>query len=121
MNKAEFERLVSEALDSLPPHFREKLSNVAVVVEWWPTPAELRQAGLHPSGMLFGLYQGVPLTQRGRGYNLVPPDRIVIYQGPIEIYHRRPEAIREQVRRTVMHEIAHHFGISDERLHELGV
>lgn len=121
MNKAEFERLVAEALDSLPPPFREKLSNVVVLVEWWPTPTELRQAGLHPSGVIFGLYQGVPLTRRGHGYNLVPPDRIIIYQGPVEAYYRQPEAMREQIRRTVMHEIAHHFGISDERLRELGM
>jgi predicted Zn-dependent protease with MMP-like domain len=76
--------------------------------------------GLRPGQTLFGLYEGVPQTQRTSHYGLVLPDKITIFQGPIERLHRSPEAIREQVRRTVIHELAHHFGISDERLRELG-
>ena len=116
-----FEQLVAEALDDLPPFFQEKLDNVEVLVQPWPTPHELRSVGLSRGHMLLGLYSGVPLTERTHAYNLVPPDTITLFQGPIELVAGSDhEAIREQVRHTVVHEIAHYFGISDERLHELG-
>jgi predicted Zn-dependent protease with MMP-like domain len=94
---------------------------VEVVVEWRPSPAELRRLGLAPGATLFGLYEGVPLTQRTSGYNLVLPDKITIFRQPIEAYCRSDEQVKQVVRRTVLHELAHHFGISDERLRELGV
>ena len=107
----EFENLVNGAIESLPRDLREFMSNVAVVVEDEPPP------GLP----LLGLYQGVPLTRRTSSYAAVPPDKITIYRGPLE---RRaggdPDRLRELVRHVVVHEIAHHFGISDERLVELG-
>jgi predicted Zn-dependent protease with MMP-like domain len=105
-----FEGLVEEALDELPDDLREFMSNVAVIVEDEP-----------PAGMpLLGLYQGVPLTGRSSGYSGVPPDKITIYRGPIErISAEDPQRLKAQVRRVVLHEVAHHFGISDERLHEL--
>jgi predicted Zn-dependent protease with MMP-like domain len=118
--RLEFEKLVAAALDDLPPFFHEKMSNVEVIIEPWPTRADLRAAGVPSGQMLLGLYQGVPLTQRGSHYQLALPDRIAIFQGPIEQAYRTPEAIRAGVRRTVIHELAHHFGISDERLRELG-
>ena len=106
----DFEQYVEDAIDSLPRDLREFMSNVAVVVDDEPPP------GLP----LLGLYQGVPLTQRTSGYAGVPPDKITIYREPLE---RRaggdPERLRAEVRRVVVHEIAHHFGISDERLVEL--
>ena len=106
----EFESLVEEAIESLPDDLRAFMSNVAVVVDEEPPP------GLP----LLGLYQGVPLTQRTSGYAGVAPDKITIYRGPLE---RRAggdsERLRAEVRRVVVHEIAHHFGISDERLVEL--
>jgi predicted Zn-dependent protease with MMP-like domain len=107
----EFELYVDEAIASLPSDLRDFMSNVGVVVEEEP-----------PDGLpLLGLYQGVPLTRRSSGYAGVPPDKITIYRGPLE---RRslgdPTRLRQEVRRVVLHEIAHHFGISDERLHELG-
>jgi predicted Zn-dependent protease with MMP-like domain len=114
---AEFEQLVSEALDSLPERLGTAMANVEVVVEQEP-PGELL-AGLAPHHTLLGFYHGVPLTSRG-SYDGVLPDKISIYEGPITRLARSPDAIREQVRRTVIHEIAHHFGIDDERLHELG-
>ncbi len=120
LSHSQFEALVVEALDSLPAQFRERMDNVEVVIEEWPTPDEARRAGLAPGQLLFGLYQGVPLTRRDSGYTLVPPDKITLYQRPIEMFSHTPEAVKQQVQRTVIHEIAHHFGISDERLRELG-
>jgi predicted Zn-dependent protease with MMP-like domain len=116
-----FEELVAEALDGLPPDIEEKLNNVEVVVAWRPTPAQLRRLGLSPGQTLFGLYEGVPLTRRTSHYGMVLPDKITIFRGPIEASCRSDEQVRRVVRRTVLHELAHHFGISDERLRELGV
>jgi predicted Zn-dependent protease with MMP-like domain len=107
---SEFDEQVAEALEALPDDIRNLMSNVAVVVEDEPPP-----------GMpLLGLYYGVPLTQRSSAYGAVPPDKITIYQGPLERhYGRDPERLRREIRRVVLHEVAHHFGISDERLVEL--
>jgi predicted Zn-dependent protease with MMP-like domain len=112
-----FEQLVSEALDSLPEEFAQQMSNVEIVVEDEPPAEYLR--GLPRGHTLLGHYHGIPLTSRGR-YDGALPDKISIYRGPITRLFRNPEAIREQVRRTVIHEIAHHFGIDDDRLDELG-
>jgi predicted Zn-dependent protease with MMP-like domain len=120
MNRQEFEELVIEALDGLPPDIARMLDNVEVTVVSWPSAAALRRAGVGPGQTLFGLYEGVPQTQRTSHYGLVLPDKITIFQGPIVRIRRTPKGIREQVRRTVIHELAHHFGISDERLRELG-
>lgn len=116
----EFEQLVVQALDELPEFFQKKLQNVEVVVADRPTQAELRAVGLKPGQLLFGLYQGVPLTKRTSHYGLVLPDKITIYRLPIQQVCRTPERIIQQVKRTVKHELAHHFGISDDRLRELG-
>ncbi len=107
----DFGREVEDALASLPPALREAVSNVAVVVEDEPPPGQ----------PLLGLYEGIPLTKRGSGYAGVLPDKITIYRGPLErLYGADRESLRRQIRRVVLHEIAHHFGISDERLEELG-
>ena len=113
-----FEDLVSEAIDSLPLELAVRMENVEVVVEDEP-PLDM-VAQLAPGSTLLGLYHGVPLTQRGMNYDRMLPDKISIYRGPIVRMARTPDRIREQVRRTVIHEIAHHFGIDDDRLHELG-
>lgn len=121
MTTNHFMTLVEEALDGLPEDIAKAMDNVEVVVQVWPTRRQLLSAGIMPGrGTLFGLYEGVPLTRRTQGYTLVPPDKITIFQGPITAVHGTDEAIREQVRRTVIHEIAHHFGIDDDRLRELG-
>ncbi|MDQ3951535.1 MAG: metallopeptidase family protein [Actinomycetota bacterium] len=112
-----FEDLVADAIDSLPLELAVRMENVEVVVEDEPPPDVA--ARLAPGSTLLGLYHGVPLTQRGY-YDRMLPDKISIYRGPITRLARTPDRIREQVRRTVIHEIAHHFGISDARLHELG-
>jgi predicted Zn-dependent protease with MMP-like domain len=108
----DFEQAVLDALDSLPPELRDRISNVEVVVEDEP-----------PAGQpLLGLYQGVPLTRRGSGYSGALPDKITIYRGPLERrYGDDLDLLRRQIRRVVLHEVAHHFGISDARLHELGL
>jgi len=116
----EFNDLVRQALDTLPEFFHEKMSNVEVVVADWPTRAELRSVGASSRYGLLGLYQGIPLTRRTTHYGLVLPDKITIYRMPIERICRTSEAVIAQVRRTVLHELAHHFGISDDRLRELG-
>lgn len=105
-----FTQAIERAIESLPPELRGAMSNVGIVVEEEP-----------PHGQpLLGLYQGVPLTRRGSGYSGALPDKITIYRGPLErLYGRDQALLARQVRRTVLHEIAHHFGISDERLLEL--
>ena len=113
-----FEDLVAEAIDGLPEEIAKQMQNVEVVVEPEPPLEQLRR--LPPGSMLLGLYHGIPLTKRGINYDRALPDKISIYQGPITRMARTPDRIREQVRRTVIHEIAHHFGIDDDRLHELG-
>ena len=106
----DFELLVQNALASLPPDIRGQLSNVDVVVEAEPPPGQ----------PLLGLYQGIPLTRRTSSYAGVLPDKITIYRGPLErLYGHDPELLRRQTKRVVLHEVAHHFGISDERLVEL--
>jgi len=112
-----FEELVAEALDSLPAEITRMMSNVEVVVENEPSPDQLQ---IVPRGhTLFGLYHGVPLTERGV-YDHALPDKISIFRGPITRFAGTPERIRTQVRQTVIHEIGHHFGIGEARLHELG-
>jgi predicted Zn-dependent protease with MMP-like domain len=106
----DFEQAVQDALDSLPPELRDQISNVEVVVEDEP-----------PEGQpLLGLYPGVPLTKRGGNYSGALPDKITIYRGPLERrYGSDLELLNRQVRRVVLHEVAHHFGISDQRLIEI--
>jgi predicted Zn-dependent protease with MMP-like domain len=110
MTEPEFEEVVSEAVESLPPDLRGFMSNVAIVVEDDP-----------PRGSrLLGLYQGVPLTERTSSYGGVLPDKITIYRRPLErLSGGDLGRLRREIRRTVLHEVAHHFGISDERLREL--
>jgi len=120
MNRDAFERLVIEALDTLPEVFREKLDNVEVVVEDWPDRHTMRLSGVHSPAGLLGFYHGVPQTQRTHNYALVAPDKISIYQRPIELRCHTAEQVRAMVHRVVRHELAHHFGLGDDRLREIG-
>ncbi len=120
MTHEAFEPLVAAALDALPEFFLEKLSNVDVVVEDRPDEETMRLAGVQRPSQLLGFYHGVPQTVRTRHYGLVLPDKISIYRRSITVLCRTPEEVQALVSRVVRHEIAHHFGISDERLHELG-
>ena len=119
MDRGRFRRLVVRALESIPPEFAPYLDNIAVVIEREPSDDDLREGRVSATDELFGLYVGVPLTDRAGGPPALPA-RIVIYQGPLE-RHFRPAQIPRQVRRTVVHEVAHHFGIDDARLEELGI
>jgi predicted Zn-dependent protease with MMP-like domain len=121
MDRATFEMLVDQALDSLPPEIQDWLDNVAIVVGAWPTAQQLAQAGLRRGNLLFGLYVGVPKTRRGFTYGEVVPDKIVIFQRPIEQVCRTPAQVRECVRKTVLHEIGHHFGLDEDDLRAAGV
>jgi predicted Zn-dependent protease with MMP-like domain len=112
----DFYGLVEQALDGLPPELSGLLDNVAIVVEDWPDSS---QAAEGRGEVLYGLYEGVPLTERGGHYYGVLPDRITIFRGPLERDFRADE-LEEQVRITVVHEIAHFFGFGEERLEELG-
>ncbi|HET7482844.1 MAG TPA: metallopeptidase family protein [Actinomycetota bacterium] len=120
MEREAFEDLVADAVDSIPDEFAEALVNVDVVVEDEPSQQDLDAGRVPPGHTLFGLYHGIPLTKRGNHYDRVLPDRISIYRGPIVRALRDPDRIKEQVRRTVIHEIGHYFGIEEDRLHELG-
>jgi predicted Zn-dependent protease with MMP-like domain len=112
MPKEKFERLVEEALDSLPRRFRQRLHNLAVIVEPWP-PQEAQ------GRLLLGLYHGVPFPHRGPFYGNVSPDVVIIYQGPIESLCSSDEEIEEKVREVVLHEIGHYFGLSESQLSQL--
>jgi predicted Zn-dependent protease with MMP-like domain len=114
MSRDAFEELVSDALDRIPSELARVMDNVAVFVEDEPEPSAAHGAGL------LGLYEGTPLTERGEWYAGVLPDRITIYKGPILRMCGSREEVVEEVATTVVHEVAHHFGIEDDRLHELG-
>jgi predicted Zn-dependent protease with MMP-like domain len=121
MDRDKFEELVAKAMDSLPEEFHNRLENIDVVVEAHPTPRQLAELGGKRGGTLLGLYEGVPLTRRSRHYGMVVPDKITIFQKPIEAQCRNDTQIIAEVKRVVLHEIAHHFGISDARLRQLGM
>ena len=116
MDREAFESLVAEALDELPEEFQDSLENVAVVVKDWPTEEQLASLGMRNRLDLLGLYEGVPRVERDQGYNLVLPDKITLFRGPIEDQCRSPVEVRREVRDVVCHEIAHHFGSNDAEL-----
>ncbi|AOT03234.1 metallopeptidase family protein [Arthrobacter sp. U41] len=117
MSETDFEAAVSDALDRIPPDLAKTMNNVAIFIEDDYTP----QPGEDPDTVLLGLYEGVPLTERDSWWDAGSlPDRITIYRQPILDICESREDVIEEVTITVVHEIAHHFGISDDRLHELG-
>jgi predicted Zn-dependent protease with MMP-like domain len=120
MDNYTFEELVSRAVNSLPDEFADRLDNVDVVVQERPNAAQIRQGRTKRGDLLLGLYEGVPMTLRGQGYSLVPPDKITIFKRSIEALCGDDEKeIEAEIVRVVRHEIAHHFGISDARLDEI--
>lgn len=118
MDRPSFEKLVENSLRRLPRRFKQKIKNITVEVENAPSRAMLRNMGIE-KGTLFGLYQGVPLTDREWNFGNVLPDRIVIYQQPIEQEAGSAEEIEEIVLETVIHEVGHYFGFDDEELYEI--
>ena len=121
MRRRDFERIILQALEQMPPRFREAMENVDIQVRWRPTVAELRRSGLRGGQELFGLYRGVPLPERSHHYSMTLPDTIIIYQRTHERYCREEAEMVEQVRKTLLHEIGHYMGIDENRLRELGV
>jgi len=119
MDRERFEELVAKAIETLPDEFLSRLENIDVVVEDYPTKSQLASVGLRRGQTLLGLYEGVPLTKRSSHYGLVPPDKITIFQKPIEAKCRYNAEITAEIQRVVKHEIAHHFGIGDARLEQI--
>jgi len=120
MTRERFEELVVTALEDLPQKFKDAMENIDVVIEDWPSRELLEEHGFDPDGILLGLYQGVPLTRRNTFYSNVLPDKITIFQKPIEAICHSETEIRRQVQETVVHEVAHYFGFDEGRLQELG-
>ena len=122
MSQQDFEDIVGDALDRIPEDLAEVMDNVVVLVQDEPDPEMLTEEDYDDAGLptLLGLYDGVPLTERDEGWSMVLPDRILIFRGPLERWCASREELEEEITVTVIHEVAHHFGIPDERLHELG-
>jgi predicted Zn-dependent protease with MMP-like domain len=119
MTRRQFEALVARALRQLPRRFRERIANIAVVVEDWADTETLEEMGIEPPDTLYGLYRGIDLTRRDSSYGNVLPDVITIYQGPIEEDGGDEEEMREIVRETVIHELGHYFGLDDATMHRI--
>ncbi|HXU88957.1 MAG TPA: metallopeptidase family protein [Methylomirabilota bacterium] len=119
MTRRQFEALVDKALRKLPRKFRDKIANIAVVVEDWADDDTLQEMGIEPPDTLYGLYRGIDLTRRDSSYGNVMPDVITIYQGPIEEDAVDEREMAEIVRETVVHELGHYFGLDDETMHRI--
>ena len=119
LTRKEFEEAAIEALKRLPKFIKEKMENVDVVVENRASQDLLEEMGLHSPSELLGLYQGVPLDRRGFYYGNVLPDKITLFQIPIESICKTKEEVKERIREVVIHEVGHYFGLNDERLREL--
>jgi len=121
MDESAFAELLEEVLDDLPTDFASHLENVAVVIETEPTPDLLRSLGLNPRrDTLFGLYQGTPLSERGSTYGNALPDTISIFYRPLLQACRTPAQLRREIRKTVIHEIGHYFGMDEDEIERLG-
>jgi predicted Zn-dependent protease with MMP-like domain len=114
----QFNKVVSQAIDAIPPLYQEHLQNVAFIVEDYPTAEQARQLNLYPNELLFGLYEGIPLPRRGGQAKLLP-DKITIFKRPAEMVSASLAELKEHVRHTVWHEVAHYYGLDHERIHQL--
>lgn len=119
MDRAAFERLVAEALGDIPDRFRQAMRNIAIIVEDEPSPALLREMEIDPPDTLFGLYQGTPLTERDSAYGNRLPDQIVLFQGPHEREAEDHEDLIVSIAETLIHEIGHYFGMSEEEIQDV--
>lgn len=120
MTEDDFYDLVDAAIAAIPPRFADRLENVEILVEDFPSWNTMRLAKVRSKWQLLGFYHGIPLTERTSGYNLITPDKISIYRRPIEAQVNTREELAALVRRVVLHEVAHYFGIDDDRLVEIG-
>ena len=119
MTRDDFKGLVEAALADIPPRFRREMQNIAIVVEDEPSPEILQEMEIEPPDSLYGLYQGTPLTERGWGHGNVLPDRITLYQRPIEQDSEDREDAIVCIAETLIHEIGHYFGLSEEEIEEI--
>ena len=119
MKRLEFEQLVADALASIPRGFRRALSNIAIVVEDEPSAQLLHEMEIEPPDTLFGLYQGIPLTERHWGYGNTLPDRILLFQGPLERDSEDDDDLIVAIGETLIHEIGHYFGMSEEQIEDI--
>ena len=121
LSRKRFEEIVAEALDELPEEIGEALSNIFVVVEQWPSEETISEMNMRSRHELLALYEGIPLTDRNTNYGgAVLPDKITIFQGPIQAMGGSLPELIDEIKRAVVHELAHHFGIGEARLRELG-
>jgi len=111
VSQEDFETFVGEALDALPERYQKNLDNLVIVVEDLPTPEQREKLRLHDGMTLFGLYEGIPLTQRGNNYSFVLPDKITVFKRPTEASVTTLDELKEQIRHTVWHEVAHYYGL----------
>ena len=118
MQRGWFEKIVKEGIKAIPEKFLRKLNNVAIVIEDEPTPAQKKKLNIHSNWTLLGLYEGISQTRRGTNYNAILPDKITIFQKPIEKEARDEKDLKEIVKNTVWHEIAHHFGMSEAQVRQ---
>ena len=119
MTRVRFERLVADALETMPQSFRQAVRNVAVIVEDAPAPELLDDVGVDPPDTLFGLYEGVPLPERDWTHGNALPDRITLFQEPIEAASQNDDEIVVTIGETVIHEFGHYFGLSEEEIEEI--
>jgi predicted Zn-dependent protease with MMP-like domain len=120
MTRGQFKELVDEALESIPEHFRAAMKNIAIVIEQEPSPAQIEEVGLDPDrDTLLGLYQGTPLPERSWSHGNVLPDKITLFQGPIEDDSETEDDVVVAIGETLIHEIGHYFGLSEEEIEEI--
>lgn len=115
----QFDEIISKSLDELPDRYITNMKNVAIVMADEPTAEQREKLRLRCHETLFGLYEGIPLTQRGAGYNLVLPDKITIFKNPLQHASDTPESFKTNVKHTLWHEIAHHYGLDHSKIHEI--
>lgn len=119
ISDSEFEALVAAGIDAIPEDFLKELKNVAIVTAEYPTPDQLKKGKTRPGWLLFGLYEGIPRTERNHNYSGILPDKITIFKQPLLAVAQTESHLQQLVKNTVWHEIAHHFGLGHDRIHEL--
>lgn len=119
ISDTDFAALISRALDELPRRYVEHLDNVAITYDNEPNAEQRRKLKLRGTQTLYGLYEGIPLVKRGAGYNLVVPDKITLFKGPLQSAANTPDELYREVKHTLWHEIAHHYGLNHDRIHEI--
>lgn len=119
VSNEQFESLINQSMDELPQEYIKGLKNVVITFDDFPTQEQRQKQQLRQDQTLFGLYEGIPLTKRGAGYNLVLPDKITLFKGPLTMACHDMVGLKSQVKHTLWHEIAHHYGLGHDRIHEI--